>query len=171
VRCNGYRVVFGEVDFMDCFFQRGEILLNGLVNENVPVGKIQDLFLHTAFQQTIYSLESNIRFAGAGRHDEKNSLLSSRNCIHGAVDSVPLIIARSVGRLAGVVGLVNDLFLLIVETFPGLIPGNQLIVRRELRQGKLSFLPGQKIMLIKSVTIRTVCKRHIQHLRVSHGLL
>ncbi len=62
------------------------------------VGKIQDLFLHTAFQQAIYGLESDIRFTGTGCHGKEDSLLSSGNRIHSAVNRIHLIIARRIGR-------------------------------------------------------------------------
>ena len=43
IRGNCDRVVFRKVDFVDRLFQRGKVLLDGLVYQNVAVGQIEDL--------------------------------------------------------------------------------------------------------------------------------
>ena len=43
-------VIFGHVDLVDDLLQRGKVLLDGLVHQNVAVSQVQDFLLHAAFQ-------------------------------------------------------------------------------------------------------------------------
>ena len=58
------------LDFRHDLCKRLEVLLHGLVNEDVAVSKEQDLFLSAGFPKAVDNLESSIGLAGAGRHNE-----------------------------------------------------------------------------------------------------
>ena len=102
---DGAFVVLRHVDFVGDLLQRGKVLLDGLVHQNVPVRQIQNLSLHAALQQPVHDLEGGVGLARAGGHDQKKPLLPPGDSIHRTVDGVALVIARWVGVLAGIVGL------------------------------------------------------------------
>ena len=102
---DGAFVIHRHVDFVGNLLQRGKVLLDGLVHQNVPVRQIQDFSLHAALQKPVHDLEGGIGLARAGGHDQKKPLLPPGDGIHRAVDGVALVIARRVGVLAGIVGL------------------------------------------------------------------
>ena len=112
MRGNGCAVILRKVHLVNDFFERGKILLNGLVYKNVAVSQIEDLALHAGLQQPVDDLERRIGFACAGRHNEQQPVLPSRNCADCPVNGNALIITRGIGVLAGIIGLVNHRFLL-----------------------------------------------------------
>ena len=129
---NGALVVLRNIDLMDDLVQRCEILLNGLIHQNIAVRQIQDLLLHPALQEAVYDLEGSIGFARTGGHHQQQALLPAGNCVQGAVDGNALIVARRIGVLAAVIGLTSDRLLgrcnagLLIQT------GKELCLRREL---------------------------------------
>ena len=163
------RVVFGEVDFVDGFFQRREVLLNGLVNQDVAVGKVEDAPHHAAFQQPPDNLKGGVGFAGAGRHDQQKALLPASNRLYHAVDGDALVVARGVGVLAGVPGL--RLYLLFGFGEAALAALAQFVGRGEGAQGEFALFAGEKVVLEKGFAVGTIRKGQIEHLGVSHGLL
>ena len=50
VRGDGVLFVLCHVDFVDYLFQRGKVLLNGLVNQNVAVREVKHFALHAALE-------------------------------------------------------------------------------------------------------------------------
>ena len=90
---DGCRIILGEIDLMDRFLQRSEVLLDGLVHKDVSVRQIKHFPDQSAFDRAVYRLESGVCFAGTGCHDEQDPLLSPGNRVQRAVYSVPLIIA------------------------------------------------------------------------------
>ena len=168
---DGAFIVLGHIDLVGDLFQRGKILLNGLIHQNVPVGQIEDLALHAALQHPVHDLEGGIGLAGAGGHHQKNPLLPPGNGIHRAVDGDTLVIAGRVGVLAGVVRLLPYCLLPRCDTGFLLILGGQLLFCGELVQTKLALLPGQEIVFYKSIPVGAVRKGNIQHLCIGHRLL
>ena len=168
---DGIPVVLRHIDLVDDLFQRGKILPNRLIHQNVSVGQVENFSLHAAFQQAVHDLKSGICFARAGSHHQKNPLLSPYNGVHCAIDGIALIVTGRIGVLAGIVGLFQHRFLRRRQAGFPFIPGDQLLFGREVVKAKFSFLSGKKIMLHKTVSIGAVCKRHVQHLCIGHGLL
>ena len=171
MRGNGAFIVFRHIDFMSHFFQRGKILLDRLIHQNITVSKIKDFSFHTALQHPIDDLEGSIGLAGASGHNQQNPLLSPCNGVHGTVDGITLIISGRVGVLAGIVGLLQYGLLLRRQAGFLLIPGDQFLLCGELIQTKFPLLSGQKIMFHKPIPVGAVRKRHIQHFGIGHGLL
>ena len=91
----------GFVDFF-VFYNRKlvlemfEVTCFGLRDQVLAVCKIKDALFHAALPQTVDNLESCICFAGSGRHDEQNPLLSAGNGFNRAVYRNTLIVARRV---------------------------------------------------------------------------
>ena len=85
---------------MNNLFKRREILLNGLIHKDIPVGKIQYLTLHTAFQQTVHDLKRSIGLARACCHNKQKPCYTTGNRIDSTVYCYTLIISRLVGILA-----------------------------------------------------------------------
>lgn len=104
-----------EVHLMDDLFERSEILLDRLVHEVIAVCEVEDLTLQTAAEQAVNDLESGVGLAGAGRHDEQDAVLPTRDGIEGPVDGIALIVARRIGGLARVERLRDELLLFCIE--------------------------------------------------------
>ena len=75
--------------------KRGEVLLFGLVNKDVSIGKEKDAFLLFGFPQTPDDLECRVGFARSRRHNQKNLVLPLGNGFDGSVDGYGLVIAGS----------------------------------------------------------------------------
>ena len=103
VGCDGAAVVPGDVDFVDNLLHRRKVLLDGLIHQNNPVGKIEDLPLHTALQKAINDLKGSIGFAGAGGHNKQKAIPALRDGVQRAVDGDALIAAGRIGILAAVI--------------------------------------------------------------------
>ena len=70
VGSDGALIIFGHIDFVGDFFQRGKILLDRLIHQNVPVSQVKNLPLHTALQHPVHNLKSGIGFACSCCHNE-----------------------------------------------------------------------------------------------------
>lgn len=57
---DGIPVVLRHIDLVDDLFQRGKILPNRLIHQNVSVGQVENFSLHAAFQQAVHDLKSGI---------------------------------------------------------------------------------------------------------------
>ena len=171
MRGDGAFIISGYVDLVNYFFQRGKILLNGLIYKDVSIRKIQHLALHSALKQAINDLKSSIGLAGAGRHNEQKPLLTASNCIYGAVNCNSLVIAGRISILAGIIGLADRCLLCWAKSGFPLKSFNQFCLRRKVFQAELALLAGKKVMFRKSVPIGAKCKGKIQHPRILHRLL
>ena len=116
IRRNGLWIIFGIVNFMRDLFQRGKVLLNRLIYQNVSVCQIEDFLFHAALQQTVGDLKSRVGLSGSGRHDQQNPILPARYGVNCAIDGDTLIIAWRIGVLAAEIGLVPNRFLLWCRT-------------------------------------------------------
>ena len=143
MRCDRHRIILGKVDFMNGFLQRREILLDRLVDQNVSVGKIQNLTDEARFQKTIYDLERSICFACSRCHDKKQSFLPPGDGVHCSIHGVALIISRRICCGAGVIWLLYDFFFVFRQSLPAVCACaetcHQFIGSGELRQRDLAF--------------------------------
>ena len=159
------------LDFRHDLCKRLEVLLHGLVNEDIAVSKEQDLFLATGFPKAVDDLKRSIGLAGAGRHNEENAVLPTGYRINGAVDGDTLIVARSLITRLEIVRLGDELLLLRREV---LVPDMSL--PKILRRGKLlkrqfTLFAGFHIVFQETIAIRAVHKRNVQHFGIFDGLL
>ena len=160
---------------MDHLFQRREILLDGLIHEDVPVGQVENLMFHAALEQPVDNLEGRVSLAGARSHHQQDAVLAPRNSVQRAVDGDALVVAGRIDVHAAVIGLADHGLLGVIEATArvraALVAGDQFLRGRKFIQGKLTLLAGEEVMLAKTVAVGTVGKGYIQHLRVFHSLL
>ena len=163
---------------MHRFCQWRKILTDGLVDQDIPIGQIKYLFLDAASKQPPDNLKCRIGLAGSRCHHEQNPLLPACNRIQCTIDRDPLIIARRIGVLAGIIRLRKDFRLQLRKPgsavdFP-LIAGNQFFLCRELSQREFTFPTRKRIIFGKAIAVRAERKRHIQHpgivLRLLHTM-
>ena len=176
-------VIAGEVDLVHHGAERREVLLDGLVHQEVAIRQVEHAVAQAAAQQSPHDLESRVGFARTRGHHQQQATPPGRNGIQRAVDSHALVIARRVHPRTAVVRLVAHLRQSAVCL--GLLRRSQPLVpvpgRRQARQqllrcgevlhGQGTLLPRQVIMLGEAGAVAAVGKGHIQHLRILHGLL
>ena len=120
------------LDFRHDLCKRLEVLLHGLVNEDIAVSKEQDLFLATGFPKAVDDLECGVCLAGTGRHNEKNAVLPTGYSINGAVDGDTLIVARGLITRLEIIRLCDELLLLRCEVFVADVLLPEILRRRKL---------------------------------------
>ena len=159
------------LDFRHDLCKRLEVLLHGLVNEDVAVSKEQDLFLSTGFPKAVDDLKRSIGLAGTGRHNEEDTILPTGYCINGAVDGDTLIVARGLITRLEIIRLGNELLLLRREVLVADMPLPEILRRRKLLKRQFTLFPGFHIVFQETVAIRAVHKRNVQHFGIFDGLL
>ena len=159
------------LDFRHDFCKRLEVLLHGLVNEDVAVSKEQDFFLSTGFPKAVDDLKRSIGLAGTGRHNEEDTILPTGYCINGAVDGDTLIVARGLITRLEIIRLGNELLLLRREVLVADMPLPEILRRGKLLKRQFTLFPGFHIVFQETVAIRAVHKRNVKHLGVFDGLL
>ena len=159
------------LDFRHDLCKRLEVLLHGLVNEDIAVSKEQDLFLATGFPKAVDDLKRSIGLAGTGRHNEEDTILPTGYCINGAVDGDTLIVARGLITRLKIVRLGDKLLLLRREVLVPNVSLPKILRRGKLLKRQLSLFPGLHIVFKETIAIRAVHKRNVQHLGVFDGLL
>jgi hypothetical protein len=90
-------------------FERPEVVDHGLIDQDVPIGQIQDAFLGLALPQAPDDLERRVGLAGAGGHDQQHPVLATGDGFDRAVDGVELVVARGSGRRIVGLGDLADL--------------------------------------------------------------
>ena len=73
-----------------------EIIDHRLIDEDVAVGKKEDAFLAPGLPQAPDNLKCGVGLAGAGGHDEQDSVLALGNRFYRGIDGIGLVVA---GRL------------------------------------------------------------------------
>ncbi len=142
----------------------------GLVDQEVPVGQIQDAFPAPGFPQPPGNLESHEGLARAGRQVDQNALLSRQHCIHGCIDGSLLVIARRfpASLLEVSCQCILGIFFLFqsqdaAPALPEFIRGRELL--------DVAFLPGDEIVFNDAFAVAGIGKLQIHHLCISDGLL
>ena len=175
MRSDGDGIVLGEVDLVNRLFKRGEVLLDRLVHENVPVGEVQDLFPQAAFQQTVDDLKGRIGLPGACGHHQQEAFLSPCYRLDDPVDGVALVVPRIVCALAGIIRLSDDLFLVggdaLAAVRLALPAGGQLLDGREGVKRQSALKARQKVVFLEGIAVGTVGERDVLHARVCDRLL
>ena len=168
-------VVLGDADLVDGLFQRREVLLDGLANQHVAVGEVQDFPFHAAAQQPVDDLERGVGLARARRHDEQNPVLPAGDGVQRAVHGDALIVAGRIGALARIVRLADDCLLRLRQARAAvgapLEARVQLVRRRKVLHGDVALDARQEVVLPEGIAVRAVRKGNVEHLRIRHGLL
>jgi len=84
---------FAIGDLVHHFAKRSEVLLHGLIDENIAVGQEQDAFLCLGLPHTPNDLERGVSFARAGGHHQQHALLAFGNRFDGTIDGYTLVVA------------------------------------------------------------------------------
>ena len=106
------------VHLVDGLFKRLEILLYGLVDQDVAVSQIEYLLHHACLKQTVDDLEGSIGLSRSCGHDQQQAVSALCHGIHGAVDGIALVIARRKDVLTRAIGLLDDLHLFLGHALP-----------------------------------------------------
>src|SRR3972149_136804 len=75
--------------------QRAERAVFGLIDEDVPIGQIQNALLALHLPQPIDDLECDERLARSGRHRDQNTRLTPNHGFDGVIDWNRLIVTRA----------------------------------------------------------------------------
>ena len=75
-----------------------------LIEQDVTIGEVQDLFCQSSLAKAPYDLKRSVCFACACCHHEKHALLALSHCLDDAVDGDALVIARRYGVVTVIVG-------------------------------------------------------------------
>ena len=109
-----------------------EVVVLGLVDQNIAIGKEEDAFLLLRLPQPPDDLKRGVGLAGAGGHHQQHAILATCYGLNRAVDGIHLVVAR---HAPGTVVVVRRLDLLpsgAIQAFPLAIPLPELV-----RAGKL----------------------------------
>ena len=96
-------------DVHDVAAEGGEIAVTRLGEQLVTVGEEEDAFFDTGFPEPPDDIESRVGFAGAGGHDEQDTVLAGRDRLDSPVDGVDLVVARALAGGVGIIRLLDDL--------------------------------------------------------------
>ena len=118
--CPGDRLIQRQIDFVVLldltvgdlvhrFTERGEILLHGLINKNVPIGQKEDALPGFGLPKTPDDLESSVCFAGSCGHHEQDALLPLGHRFDHPVDGDALVIARLPINAGDMIWLLHEL--------------------------------------------------------------
>ena len=151
--------------------QRGKVLFDGLVHQHIAVCQVKDLVYRFALQKPVDDLERGVGFSGAGGHHQQQPFLPPGDGVNSPVDGDSLVVARRIGRLAGVIRLCHGRLLSGRQAGFPLIAVDQLSLCGKFVHPKLPLCPGEKIVLGKAVPIGTEGKGQIQHFCIVHRLL
>ena len=154
--------------------ERLEVVDPGLVDQDVAVGEIEDPLLGAAFPEAPNDLERGEGFAGAGRHDEEDSIPTFGDGFDGSIDGRYLVVAGRFAAAVVVVVLRDDRLGRIVDPLPLAIAAPKVGGRGELVQGEFAFdlTVGRRfVVLMEGVTVRAVGESQVEHFRVAERLL
>ena len=157
VRSNRYRIVLRKVDLVYRLFERRKILLDRLVHQIVPVGKIEHFLPESAFYQTMDDLKGGVGLAGSCGHDEQKALLPSCYSFDRSVYGVALVVARAISVRTEVIRFGDDFLLVLGDALPvvglSLPAGRKFLDRRKGIKRQRAFKPCKQVMLLKGVAI------------------
>ncbi|MNN23437.1 hypothetical protein D3C81_1368350 [compost metagenome] len=181
----GHGLIQRQVDFVGLFdlpfgnlshrLAEGlEVVVLGLVDEDVAVGEEEDAFLLPRLPQAPDDLEGRVGLAGAGGHDQQDAILPARHGLNGTVDGVHLVVARHAPGAVVVIRGFGLLLAFAAEALPLTVALPQLLGAGELPQAQLGFLlraGTTAIMEEKTVTVAGEHERQIQRLGITERLL
>ena len=183
----GDRLVDGEVhlaalhhdatlDLVARVAERRELLILGVVDQDVAVGEVEDARLAPLLALGVPArrpepptdLEGDVGLAGAGGHREQDARLTLEHGLDGAVDRRLLVVARVAAGLT-VAGGLQRVGGLVGELLAGPATPPEVDRRREGRQ--LSLEPGRVIELDHAVAVGRVGELEAEDLGIVLGLL
>ncbi|MNF66855.1 hypothetical protein D3C84_486540 [compost metagenome] len=168
----GIDLAFG--DFGHRLAEGLEVVVLGLVDQDVAVGQKQDAFLLFRFPQPPDDLEGCVGLAGARSHHQQDTVLTARHSLDGAVDGIHLVIARHAPGAVVVVRRFNLLLRLAEQSFPLAVTLPELCRAGELIETQLGFDLSARscaVMEQKAITIAGEHEGHIQRIGITQRLL
>jgi hypothetical protein len=94
---------------------------NSIIPGHVAVGEKEDAFLPAGLPRPPDNLKRGVRLAGAGGHDQEDSVLALGDGFDRGVDGIGLIVARALAAAIFKIILQDDRFLVGSEAFPGAV--------------------------------------------------
>ena len=166
------RVELAMLNLRDHLAQRLEVAVDGLVDEDVPVGKVEHLSSQARLAQAMDYLKGGVRLTRAGGHDEKEPVLALGDRFDRSVDRVALIVAGRVAAALVIKGRRNDaLGLLRRKPLRFTIALPELVRGRELVHPKATNLTCGEVVLCESLAVGAVGKGDVERDGVVHRLL
>ena len=102
--------VYGSVGHLGHGLAKGlEVIVLGLVHQNVTVCQKQDPFLLLGLPEPPYDLKGSICLAGARCHHEQDAILTFSDGLYCAVYGHRLVITGAASAAGIVIGLLNGL--------------------------------------------------------------
>ena len=162
-------------DLVHHFAERCEVLLHGLVHQDVAVGQKQDAFAGLGFPQAPDDLKSRVGLAGAGRHDQQHALLPLRDRFDCAIDGDALVVARLLAAAVGVERLLDQLdgfgrrkpFPLLIDR-PQFVEGGKPI---ELKRALDRLSETGTVVEQKPIAVTAEGERGVEHFGIAQCLL
>src|SRR5262249_42508783 len=126
-----------------CRAERPEVVHHRLIDQHVAIGEKQDAFFTARLPQPPDDLEGGVCLAGAGCHDQQNSVAARGNGLNRRVDRIDLVVARTFAATVVEIILKHDLLGLVGQAFPRAIAPPKLGRGRECveAQGRLGRTP------------------------------
>lgn len=151
-----------------------EVVVLGLVDQDVAVGQKQDAFLLFRFPQPPDDLEGCVCLAGARGHYQQDTVLTARYSLDGAVDRIHLVIARHAPGAVVVVGGFDLVLGRCIQPLPLAVAVPKFGRAGELIKGKFGFyLAACSAAVVKqeAIAIAGEHERYVQRLCIAQGLL
>ena len=92
---------------------------HGLFDEDIAVAKKENALLLLCLPKAPDNLERRVGLAGAGGHDQEETVLAFGDGFDGFVDGDALVVARLLAARVVVIVLEDDFFLGWCQPFPG----------------------------------------------------
>lgn len=168
----GIDLAFG--DFGHRLAEGLEVVVFGLVDQDVAVGQKQDAFLLFRFPQPPDDLEGGVCLAGARSHHQQDTVLAARHSLDGAVDGIHLVIARHAPGAVVVVGRFDLVLGCCIQPLPLAVAVPKFGRAGELIKGEFGFyLAACATAVVKqeAIAIAGEHERYVQGLCIAQGLL
>ncbi len=177
-------LVEGEIDFVgfiDLAFgdfghgraEGGEVVLFGLIDEDVAIGEKQDPFFGAGFPESPDDLEGGEGFAGAGGHDEDEAIAALGDRFERLVDGVDLVVAGQFAAAVAVVVLGDQVGAIVGDAFVQAVFAPELGGAGEFGEGDFGFgLVGVGgVVEDEAVAVAAEGEGDVEHFGVFKGLL
>ena len=161
-------------DFGHFVAEEAEIVGHRLVDQDVPVGQVEDAARPLRPPQPPDDLKRGVGLPGAGRHHQQDAALPLGDGAHRPVDRHLLVVARRAAVAVEVIILRGDLRHLSGHARLLHIAQPKCIGRGEFFQSQRMFhraIFDRPVMLHETIAVGGIDERHVQHLGVCQDLI
>ncbi|MDT4838060.1 hypothetical protein FQZ97_718060 [compost metagenome] len=154
--------------------ERLEVVVLGLVDQDVAVGQEEDALLLPRFPKPPDDLEGGVGLAGAGGHHQQDAILATRHRLDGAVDGIHLVVAWHAPGAVVVIRRLDPLFGFALQALPPAVALPEFIRTGKLVEAQLGFhLLASAAAVVEQEAIAIAGKHegHVQRLGITESLL